>query len=253
MLPSPKSDRATLEYEVALAQALAGGLGAGDGRVAIVDAEEPDALCDALYGEKPQPLAVEPILPLGHRRDATRLAARALAGGRGIEPIALPDGAPYGTVVLDQDACTLCLSCASLCPPGALGDNPDRPELTFREDACLQCGLCVTVCPENAITLQSRLDISDAALSQRVLKEEEPYCCIECGKPFGVKSTVERIVAKLEGQHSMFANSDNAKLIRMCDDCRVRAQYHDDNAPFRMGERPRVRTTDDYLDDKKKH
>lgn len=253
LLPSPKSDRATLEHEVALAQALAGGLGAGDARIVIVDASEPDALCDALYGEKPEPLAVEPVLPLGHRRDATRLAARALAGGRDIEPVALPQGAPYGSVVLDTDACTLCLSCASLCPPGALGDNPDKPELTFREDACLQCGLCVTVCPENAITLQPRLDISDAALSQRVLKEEEPYHCIECGKPFGVKSTVERIVAKLEGQHSMFANSDNAKLIRMCDDCRVRAQYHDDSAPFRMGERPRVRTTDDYLDDKKKH
>jgi DNA-directed RNA polymerase subunit RPC12/RpoP len=81
---------------------------------------------------------------------------------------------------------------------------------------------------------------------------EEPYHCIECGKPFGVKSTIERIVAKLEGQHAMFTSSDNARLIRMCDDCRVRAQYHDDAAPFRFGERPRVRTTDDYLDERKK-
>ena len=155
--------------------------------------------------------------------------------------------------MIDLDACTLCLSCASLCPSGALGDNPEKPQLRFQEDACLQCGLCANVCPERAITLEPRFDTSKAAFAQQVLKEEEPYACIECGKPFGVKSTVERIVAKLEGQHSMFSISDNTRLIRMCDDCRVRAQYHDDSAPFRLGERPKVRTTDDYLNERKKH
>jgi hypothetical protein len=37
----------------------------------------------------------------------------------------------------------------------------------------------------------------------------------------------------------------------MCDDCRIRSQYHSDNAPMFMGLRPRVRTTDDYLAEKK--
>jgi ferredoxin len=171
-------------------------------------------------------------------------AARALTSER--HAIPLPEGAPYGAVIVDTEACTLCLSCAGLCPSGALGDDPDKPMLTFTEDACLQCGLCATICPEDAITLQPRLDLSDAALSPRVMKEEEPYACIECGRPFGVKSTVERIVAKLQGKHAMFANSDNARLIRMCDDCRIKAQYHTDAAPFRMGDRPRVHTTDDY-------
>jgi hypothetical protein len=45
----------------------------------------------------------------------------------------------------------------------------------------------------------------------------------------------------------MFTNSDNTRLIRMCDDCRVKAQYHDQGAPFAFGARPKVRTTDDYL------
>ncbi|MCB1835431.1 MAG: hypothetical protein KDH19_18630, partial [Geminicoccaceae bacterium] len=69
----------------------------------------------------------------------------------------------------------------------------------------------------------------------------------ECGKPFGVRSTIERIVAKLEGRHAMFANAEQTRLIRMCDDCRVRARFHDRNAPFAMGERPKIRTTEDYL------
>lgn len=253
ILVAPKADRETLASQAELTDALTAGLGAGEDRIVLLDTEDPDAMSDALYSHKPKPLTVESILPLGRRRDVTRLAARALARGKEIEPVALPDGAPYGAVLLDDEACTLCLSCASLCPSGALNDNPGRPQLRFQEDACLQCGLCVNVCPENAITLQPRLDISKQALSQQVLKEEEPYACIECGKPFGVKSTVERIVAKLEGQHSMFSNSDNTRLIRMCDDCRVRAQYHGDSAPFRMGDRPKVRTTDDYLNDRKKH
>ena len=256
LLLSPRSDRETLAREAALANALALGLGAGEGRVRLLDAADPDAMSDALYAAAPAELDVIPILPLGNRREATRLAAKAVARGAelppDLAPVPLPAGAPYGAVLLDEGACTLCLSCAGLCPSGALGDNPDRPELIFREEACLQCGLCATICPENAITLEPRLDISDAAFGARVLKAEEPYHCIECGKPFGVKSTIERIVAKLEGQHAMFTSSDNARLIRMCDDCRVRAQYHDDAAPFRFGERPRVRTTDDYLDERKK-
>ncbi|MCP6275009.1 4Fe-4S binding protein, partial [Klebsiella pneumoniae] len=77
-------------------------------------------------------------------------------------------GAPYGAVLVDREACTLCMSCAGLCPTGALLDNPDSPELSFREEACIQCGLCANVCPEDAIRLEPRLDLSDAALRPQV-------------------------------------------------------------------------------------
>ena len=87
------------------------------------------------------------------------------------------------------------------------------------------------------------------ALEQKVVKEEEPFACIECGKLFGVKSTIEKIVTKLEGNHAMFTNSHNANLIRMCDDCRVNAQFHADAAPFQSKPRPAVRRTEDYLED----
>jgi ferredoxin len=149
---------------------------------------------------------------------------------------------------VNTDTCTLCLACVSLCPSGALGDNPDKPEVNFREEACLQCGICSSTCPESAITLVPQLDLRPTALAPRELNSEEPFACIECGKLFGVKSTIERITAKLEGVHSMFTNSDNARLIQMCDDCRVRAQFHQVDNPFQAAERPRVRTTQDYLD-----
>ena len=41
-------------------------------------------------------------------------------------------------------------------------------------------------------------------------------------------------------------------MIQMCDDCRIKAQYHSDAQPFRMGDRPRIRTTEDELAARKK-
>ncbi len=165
----------------------------------------------------------------------------------------LPAGAPYGAILVDTDACTLCLSCVSLCPSGALGDNSDLPQLRFQEDACLQCGLCSNICPEDAITLKPQMDLTDGALNQRILNEEEPFACIECGSLFGSKSTIAKITEKLAGKHSMFATSEAAKMIQMCENCRIQAQFHSTDNPFQGGERPRVRTSDDYFSKRKDH
>lgn len=245
ILAGPKTEREALDSQLQLALALIPGF---ETRVRVIEPSEPDALCDAIHVDAPAPLNIQPILPLGGRREVARLASSALSPE--LATVSLPQGAPYGAVLLNTEACTLCLACASLCPSGALGDNPDSPELRFRESACLQCGICVSTCPENAISLVPQLDLSPAALSEQVIHAEEPYPCIECGKPFGVKSTIERIVEKLEGNHAMFTQSNNVDLIKMCDDCRVNAQFNNKDPMF-AGKRPATRTTDDYLKDRK--
>ncbi|WP_298970717.1 4Fe-4S binding protein [uncultured Roseobacter sp.] len=242
----PQSERPVLEDEATLARAIA-----GRDAIALIDVNDPDALSDALYTAEPGAAVETPILPLGSRRQVTRLAAQTLQPEA--ETIPLPAAAPYGAILVDQDACTLCLSCVSLCPAGALGDNPDKPQLRFQESACLQCGLCSNICPEDAITLTPQLNLTDAAFTQAVVNEEEPFPCVECGALFGSKSTVERIMEKLAGKHSMFANPQTARMIQMCDNCRIQAQYHSQNNPFASKERPRVRTTDDYLSKRKDH
>ena len=248
VLLSPRTEREALDRELALGRAIA-----GDARLGLIDdIVDPAALPEALRAARaPAPLD-RPILPMGSRRQVTRLAAKALQT-EADAPLPLPEGAPYGAVLVDTDACTLCLSCVSLCPSGALMDNEDKPQLLFQEDACLQCGLCANICPEDAIALRPQLDLSDAALSQRVLNEEEPAECVECGAAFGVASTIERVAAQLAGKHPMFASGPQARMIRMCDDCRVRAQYHMQNNPMQGGERPRTRTTDDYYSERKDH
>ncbi|QIE41242.1 4Fe-4S dicluster domain-containing protein [Rhodobacteraceae bacterium SC52] len=244
VLLAPRTERDALDGELVLAQAIA-----GPGRVRLLDVADPDLLPELLYGADVTAVVSEPVLPMGARRQVARLSAKAL-NPDAVAPIPLPDGAPYGAVLVDTESCTLCLSCVSLCPSGALIDNPDRPELRFQEDACLQCGICRTICPEQAITLEPRFDLSDAALGQQVLNEEEPFACVECGSLFGVKSTIEKITEKLAGKHAMFGSSDAARMIQMCDDCRVKAQFGRSDNPFAMGGPRKTRTTDDYLQER---
>ncbi len=133
--------------------------------------------------------------------------------------IALPAASPFGSLAINRDACTLCLSCVSACPASALQDNAERPQLRFIEKNCVQCGLCATTCPENAITLQPRLLLSDERRQPRVLNEAQPYQCVRCSKPFGTLKGIEVMLAKLSG-HAMF-QGEALERLKMCGDCRV--------------------------------
>jgi hypothetical protein len=83
--------------------------------------------------------------------------------------------------------------------------------------------------------------------SAQALKEEEPFHCVRCDKPFGVKSTIERVSAKLEGKHWMFKGSARRlDVIKMCEDCRVAVMAEEDFDPYGKP-RPPERTTEDYL------
>jgi hypothetical protein len=63
-----------------------------------------------------------------------------------------------------------------------------------------------------------------------------------------VKSSVERVIAKLEGKHWMYKDSKKRlDVIRMCDNCRVEAMAEEQFDPFGAPHRPPARTTEDYL------
>ena len=63
-----------------------------------------------------------------------------------------------------------------------------------------------------------------------------------------VRRAIDRVTAKLEGRHWMYQNApDRLALIKMCEECRVIAVTEAGFDPHAAPERPRVRTTDDYL------
>jgi ferredoxin len=246
----PRHDIAGLTKTIALASPILSALGYGT--VAAIETDDPDALNAALATIERHASSARPasFSPVGRKRDVMRLALRELhqAASIQIDVVALPADAPFGAVEIDVAGCTLCLACVAACPTGALNDDPERPLLRFSEDACVQCGLCKATCPEKVISLKPQLDFRAATARSRVLKEEEPFNCIRCSKPFGVRSTIERIIAKLEGQHWMYAeNSKRLDALKMCEDCRVIAVTEDDFDPHGAPPRPAVRTTDDYL------
>jgi ferredoxin len=246
----PRHEAAGLTKTVALAEPILTALGFGS--VATIATDDPDMLGAALAAIEPHAPAPKPasFSPVGLKRDVMRHALRELHQSAPVlvDIVALPDGAPFGAVEIDAAGCTLCLSCVSACPTGALGDDPERPLLRFTEDACVQCGLCKATCPEKVITLKPQLDFRAATTMSRVLKEEEPFHCTRCGKPFGVKSTIERVIGKLEGQHWMYPrDSKRIAALRMCEDCRVAVVTEGDFDPHSAPPRPAVRTTDDYL------
>jgi ferredoxin len=248
----PRHDVAGLEETLALARPILAGLGFGGERAASIATDDPDALGSALRALDPGEPCPRPsgFLPVGDKREIMRLALRELhrAAPTPVDVIALPQRAPFGAVEIDAEGCTLCLACVSACPTGALTDNPERPMLRFSEDACVQCGLCAATCPEQVITLRPQLDFRSATATARLLKEEEPFHCIRCGKPFGVRSTIERVTAKLADKHWMFENSSQRlDVIKMCEDCRVVAITEDGLDPHSASPRPKVRTTEDYL------
>jgi ferredoxin len=249
----PRHDMTGLSQTIGMAEAILGGLGFEGRRVATIETDDPDALGEHLAGIGTLAAVATPATfrTVGKRRDLLRFGLSELhrLAPKPVDVIELPQGAPIGAISVDTGGCTLCLSCVSACPTGALRDDPDRPVLKFIEDACVQCGLCQSTCPEKVISLKPQIDFRAARAPAAIVKEEEPALCIRCGTPFGVKSTIDRIAAKLEGRHWMYPSGDKRiEALRMCADCRVVVMSEGQFDPFKgVPERAPPRTTDDYL------
>jgi len=226
--------KTALAEQMAQAQSLLEGLGYSGVHFALIEADHPQAL-DAELQRLAGPgvaLPQGPAVAASHalqpeKRSTLELAldhliahAPALQAPAPPQAIALPAaGALLGSIAVDPERCTLCMSCVGACPASALQDNPQQPELKFIEKNCVQCGLCAKTCPEQAITLQPRLLLTPERRQPRRLHHSPPYACVRCGKPFGTLKAIEAMLGRLSG-HSMFQGAALERL-KMCGDCRV--------------------------------
>lgn len=211
-----------LQQQIELAQTILSGLGYAGSHLQLIrckDAAELDAAVNALQPAQ-GPATYATFNVAADKRTTLELAIDHLKtwAPLKVDEIALPAGSLYGQVIVNQDACTLCMSCVGACPESALTDNANLPQLRFIEKNCVQCGLCEKTCPENAITLAPRLLLTDAAKNLQVLHEAEPFHCVSCHKPFGTAKMIENMLSKLS-LHGAF--SGNIERLKMCSDCRV--------------------------------
>jgi ferredoxin len=216
-----------LEREMGFAEAIAQALGYQGRHLHLVRAADPSALEAAVWAVQPAALAVRTPASFHWTSDKRATVALAVEHLLAHAPtpqaaIALARGAPFGTIAVNSDACTMCLACVGACPEGALLDNPQAsaPQLRFIETKCVQCGLCAATCPENAIALEPRLALTAEARQPRLLNEAAMFNCVRCGKPLGTQKIIDNMLGRLAG-HSMFAAPGALDRLKMCADCRV--------------------------------
>jgi ferredoxin len=210
-----------LERQMGYAQQILHALGYEGGHFALLDSGR---LEEGLWRLAPARSVARPASfnLSAEKRGSLDFALEHLAreAAQPVEEIALAAGAPFGTLRVDKEACTLCKACIGACPAAALLDAPDYPRLRFIERNCVQCGLCASTCPEDAIELAPRLLLGARAKEAVTLNEAEPFNCVRCGKPFGTRKVVDGMLARLGG-HAMFAGGAPLRRLQMCAECRV--------------------------------
>lgn len=195
-------------------------------RITLIDESSIASLSDLIAVSSDWPMIVPGEFAATTKRNTLYAAIDHLnEQAASVESCLTQSNLPYGTVSVNNDSCTLCLSCVSTCPTQALTDGGDKPALNFLEQDCVQCGLCEKACPENAISLTSQMNFDKAARqTNKTLKEEDPFECIRCGTPFATKSMIQRMQDVIGG-HSAF--SANTERLKMCSDCRVKDMFED--------------------------
>jgi len=54
-------------------------------------------------------------------------------------------------VTRNEERCTHCGACVTVCPTGAFKVDPKTRLITFENEKCIACGLCITACPPRAM------------------------------------------------------------------------------------------------------
>ncbi|MFH0768397.1 MAG: NIL domain-containing protein [Chloroflexota bacterium] len=56
-------------------------------------------------------------------------------------------------VTRNEERCTHCGVCVTICPPGAFELDPSTRHVIFHNEKCLACGICIRTCPPRAMEL----------------------------------------------------------------------------------------------------
>ena len=126
----------------------------------------------------------------------------------------------YGSIAIDNNKCTLCLSCADACNTGALTVHPEDNTLRFTAGLCTVCNYCQTTCPEEDCLRIERdqLVFSASSFNGKVMAQDEIFKCVECGVGFAPVKAVTKIASVME---PLFGNDHvRKKALYCCPDCK---------------------------------
>jgi len=101
----------------------------------------------------------------------------------------------YGKVQVNEDNCTLCLSCVGACNVDALIANVHDNSLRINASVCTSCGYCVATCPENdCISIEEdTLHLNPTWFTEQTLAKDTLFACVECGVEFATTKAIEKV------------------------------------------------------------
>jgi len=98
--------------------------------------------------------------------------------------VAFDGESPWARVSVDEDGCTACGTCVSVCPTGAfeIVEEGENRVLEFRPSACTNCSLCQEACVEEVINYEDEIWIADILRDRaEVIATIKPAWCGICG------------------------------------------------------------------------
>lgn len=54
-------------------------------------------------------------------------------------------------IIRNEDRCTSCGACITVCPAGCFKLNTKTRKVTFEGEKCIACGICIKACPPRAM------------------------------------------------------------------------------------------------------
>ena len=127
----------------------------------------------------------------------------------------------HAKISVDEDKCTLCLSCAGACPTGALLADSTNNALCFNESLCVGCDYCIQSCAEKdtIFITRGKMRLNDEYFMPKVLAKDELFACAMCGKEFATKKAIERVASMMSA--SFGDDMNKLKSLYCCSDCKA--------------------------------
>jgi len=126
----------------------------------------------------------------------------------------------YGKIKVNEDNCTLCLSCVGACNVDALIANVHDNSLRINASVCTSCGYCIASCPEkDCMTLEAdTLSLNPTWFTEQTLAKDTLFACVECGVEFATTKAIEKIA----GIMAPMFKSDPVKerTLYCCENCK---------------------------------
>ena len=133
----------------------------------------------------------------------------------------------YADMRINEEACTLCMSCVGVCNVAALTAHPEDNTLKFNPSVCTDCGYCEVACPEKDCLemVHDTLSLAPEYFKKRTMAHDDLFACIECGAEFATVKSIEKIATMMK---PIFGEDEvKIRTLYCCADCKPKVMFRD--------------------------